>query len=60
MIAAAALKDKYGYGYFDAIPYDSIPTGQIQAGSIPLNWENISRQRDEIQSRFEGSVTNKR
>jgi iron(III) transport system substrate-binding protein len=45
---------------FDKIPYDSIPTGQIQSNTIPLNWENVFRQRDEIQSRFEGSVTNKR
>jgi len=45
---------------FDKIPYDSIPTGQIQSNSIPLNWENVFRQRDEIQGKFEGSVTNKR
>jgi len=41
-------------------PYDSIPTGQIQANSMPLNWENCFRQRDEIQSRFENTVTSKR
>jgi len=45
---------------FNKIPYDSIPTGQIQSNSMPLNWENCFRQRDKIQSRFEGSVTNKR
>ena len=42
------------------IPYDSIPTGQIQSNSMPLNWENCFRQRDEIQSRFENAVISKR
>jgi iron(III) transport system substrate-binding protein len=45
---------------FDIIPFDSIPTSQIQSNSMPLNWENVFRQREEIQSKFEESVTNKR
>jgi len=45
---------------FDAIPYDSIPTGQIQANSMPLDWENAFRQRDEILNKFEDSVTARR
>jgi iron(III) transport system substrate-binding protein len=45
---------------FDKIPYNSISTGDIQANSMPLNWENCFRQKDEIQRRFESSVTNKR
>ena len=45
---------------FDAIPYDSIPTGEIRANAIPLNWENAFRQKNEILSKFEGSVTNKK
>jgi iron(III) transport system substrate-binding protein len=45
---------------FDIIPYDSIPTSQIQTNSMPLDWENCFRQRDEIQARFEEFVTNRR
>jgi len=45
---------------FDKIPQGSIPTSQIQSNSMPLNWENCFRQREEILNRFEGSVTNKK
>jgi len=45
---------------FDKIPFDSIPTSRIQSNSMPLNWENCFRQREEILSRFENSVTNKK
>jgi iron(III) transport system substrate-binding protein len=45
---------------FDKIPYDSIPTSRIQSNSMPLNWENCFRQREEIQARFEEFVTNRR
>jgi len=41
------------------IPYDSIPTDQIQANSMPLNWESAFRQKEEILSKFENSVINK-
>jgi len=40
------------------IPYGSIPTGRIQ--TLPLNWENIFRQREDIQIKFEELVTYKR
>jgi iron(III) transport system substrate-binding protein len=45
---------------FNKIPYDSIPTSQIQTNSMPLDWENCFRQREEIQARFEEFVTNRR
>ncbi|MDR0476062.1 MAG: extracellular solute-binding protein [Treponema sp.] len=45
---------------FDKIPYGSIPTSRIQTNSMPLDWENCFRQRDEIQARFEEFVTNRR
>ncbi|MDR2716589.1 MAG: ABC transporter substrate-binding protein [Treponema sp.] len=45
---------------FDVTPYDSIPTSQIQANSMPLNWENCFRQRGEIQAKFEDFVTHKK
>jgi iron(III) transport system substrate-binding protein len=41
---------------FELVPGGSIPTSWIQIGSMPLNWENVFRQRDEIQARFEESV----
>jgi len=41
---------------FDAVPGGSIPTGWIQIGGMPLNWENTFRQRDEIQVKFEEFV----
>lgn len=45
---------------FDKIPQGSIPTSQIQSNSMPLNWENCFRQREDLQNRFENAVTNKR
>ena len=39
-------------------PNGSIPTGRIQ--TMPLNWENIFRQREDIQVRFEELVTYKK
>jgi iron(III) transport system substrate-binding protein len=41
-----------------APPYGSIPTGQIQA--LPLNWEDASRQREDIQVKFEELVIYRR
>ena len=41
---------------FELVPGGSIPTSWIQIGSMPLNWENVFRQRDEIQARFEEYV----
>jgi iron(III) transport system substrate-binding protein len=44
----------------DIFPFDSIPTGRIQTNSMPLDWENYFRQRDEIRNRFEEYVINRR
>jgi iron(III) transport system substrate-binding protein len=41
---------------FTKLPYDGIPTTQIMANSMPVNWENVYRQRDEIRTRFEELV----
>ncbi|MCL2705205.1 MAG: ABC transporter substrate-binding protein [Spirochaetaceae bacterium] len=38
---------------FPKTPYDSKPTGEIRAKSIPVNWENNYRQREQILNRFE-------
>jgi iron(III) transport system substrate-binding protein len=40
-------------------PYDAIPTAQIQANNMPVNWENCFRQREEIRTRFQEAVTTK-
>jgi iron(III) transport system substrate-binding protein len=40
---------------FESIPCDSIPAGQMQ--TLPLNWESIFRQREDIQVRFEEAVS---
>jgi iron(III) transport system substrate-binding protein len=40
-------------------PYDAIPTSQVMANSMPVNWENVFRQREEIRTRFEEFVTRK-
>ena len=37
-------------------PFDSIPTAQIMALSMPVNWINCFKQRNEIQERFEELV----
>jgi iron(III) transport system substrate-binding protein len=42
---------------FPKLPYDGIPTTQIVANQIPVNWENVYRQREEIRTRFEEYVT---
>jgi iron(III) transport system substrate-binding protein len=44
---------------FPRLPYDSIPTTQIRANNMPVNWENVFRQREEIRTRFEELVTRK-
>jgi iron(III) transport system substrate-binding protein len=45
---------------FPTLPYDAIPTAEIKANSIPVNWEDCYRQREEIRTRFEEAVTAKR
>ncbi|MDR3192724.1 MAG: ABC transporter substrate-binding protein [Treponema sp.] len=44
---------------FPTLPYDGIPTTRIMANQIPVNWENVYRQREEIRTRFEEYVTKK-
>jgi iron(III) transport system substrate-binding protein len=44
---------------FPGLPRGSIPTGEILANSMPVNWENCFRQREEIQAGFEEHVTHK-
>ncbi|MDR0759551.1 MAG: ABC transporter substrate-binding protein [Treponema sp.] len=41
-------------------PYDGIPTAQIKANNMPVNWENCFRQREEIRTKFEEAVTSRR
>jgi len=45
---------------FPRLPYDAIPTAQIRANQMPVNWENCFRQREEIRTKFEELVTRKR
>ncbi|MCL2128651.1 MAG: ABC transporter substrate-binding protein, partial [Treponema sp.] len=45
---------------FPRLPYDSIPTDRIQANSLPVNWENCYRDREEIRTKFEEFVTNRK
>ena len=45
---------------FPRLPYNAIPTREILANSIPVNWENVYRQREEIRDRFEEYVTHRR
>jgi iron(III) transport system substrate-binding protein len=41
-------------------PYDAIPTREIMKNTIPINWENTFRQREEMRTRFQEAVTNRR
>jgi iron(III) transport system substrate-binding protein len=45
---------------FPKLPYDAIPTSQIRANNIPVNWENCFRQREEIRTKFEEYVTSRK
>ena len=45
---------------FPKMPYDAIPTSQIRANSMPVNWVNVYKQREEIRTKFEELVTKKR
>jgi iron(III) transport system substrate-binding protein len=45
---------------FPKLPYDAIPTSEILANSIPVNWENCFYQREEILDKFEELITNRR
>jgi iron(III) transport system substrate-binding protein len=41
---------------FPRIPEGSISITEIQANSLPVIWENVSQQRNDIQRRFESYV----
>jgi len=45
---------------FPRAPYDAIPTTQVRSNSMPVIWENVYRQREEIRTRFEELVTRRR
>ncbi|MDR1987068.1 MAG: ABC transporter substrate-binding protein [Treponema sp.] len=38
--------------HFAALPYHAIPTSQIRAHSMPVNWETCYREREEIRAQF--------
>jgi iron(III) transport system substrate-binding protein len=45
---------------YPAPPYDAIPTAQIKANNMPVNWDNCYRQREEIRTKFQEAVTGKK
>jgi len=45
---------------FEIIPYASISTVRMLIDSMPLNWESIFRQREDIQIKFEELVSYRR
>ncbi|GMO44406.1 MAG: ABC transporter substrate-binding protein [Termitinemataceae bacterium] len=45
---------------FSTLPYDAIPTADIKANSLPVNWENCYKQREEIRTKFQEAVTFKK
>ena len=45
---------------FHRLPFDAIPTKDIRANNMPVNWENVFRQREETRTKFEELVTKKR
>ena len=45
---------------FPRAPYDAIPTAQVRANSMPVNWEHVYRQREEVRTKFEELVNKKR
>ena len=45
---------------FPRLPYDSIPTTQIKGNIIPVVWENVFRQREEIRTKFEEFVAKRK
>jgi len=45
---------------FPRTPYDAIPITQIKENTMPVNWENVYRERPEIRARFEELVTARR
>jgi iron(III) transport system substrate-binding protein len=45
---------------FEVVPYASMPVGRMLTDSMPLNWEKIFRQREDIQVKFEELVNYRR
>jgi len=45
---------------FDRLPYHAKPTNEIFAGSMPVNWDNVFSQKDEVMNNFEERVTARR
>jgi iron(III) transport system substrate-binding protein len=41
---------------FSRVPYDSIPLAEIMENSLPVTWENILHQRNDLRRRFEINV----
>jgi len=41
-------------------PFDAIPTNDIRANNMPVIWENVFRQREEIRTKFEENVTGRK
>jgi iron(III) transport system substrate-binding protein len=42
------------------IPFDSIPLAKLRATTIPVIWENVYKQREEIRTKFEEFVSKRR
>jgi len=45
---------------FDKVPYDSKPINEIRTNSIPVIWENVYKQREDIHRRFEQYLAGRR
>jgi len=45
---------------FNMIPFDAIPTAEVQNNSIPVIWENVYREREEIRTNFEEYILYRR
>ena len=45
---------------FNKLPYNALHTKEIMANSIHVNWETLSRNRQDLQYRFEDYVITKR
>jgi len=44
---------------YPKLPYDSITTSQILQRSLPISWENFSRQKAELRSKIESLIIKK-
>jgi len=57
-----AIVDKWMHsvrGNFEKHPYDAISSGTILERKLPVNWDDLLKQRDEIQQKFEQQVTHR-